>query len=87
MTEAQTGVGSNYCRSDFEILSERRLDILKQCDPDALKSFTDAPIVVADKVLRDKLNTKMVSAFASFTCQDVHVYHSHDRYSTGRYSI
>ena len=71
MTEAQAGIGNNYSRADFETLSERRLDVLQQCDPDVLKKFTDAPIVVADKLLRDNLNTKMVSAFASSTSQDV----------------
>ena len=80
MTEAQAGIGNNYSRPDFQILSERRLDVLQQCDPDVLKKFRDALIVVADKLLRDNLNTKMVSAFASSTSQDVRIYHSRDRY-------
>jgi hypothetical protein len=80
MTSAQAGTGKNYTKSDFDVLYGRWLDVLKQCDPNTMKSFADAPIVVTDKAIQDQLNTKMVSVFASDTNQEKQVYHSWDRY-------
>jgi hypothetical protein len=76
MTSAQAGTGKNYTKSDFDVLYGRWLDVLKQCDPNTMKSFADAPIVVTDKAIQDRLNTKMVSVFASDTDQEKQVYHS-----------
>lgn len=80
MTAKQSGSGKNFSLSDFDILSERRLEVITKKDPEALDAFSDAPIIVADKSIRDRLNNKMTATFASKTSQEVHIYHSQDRF-------
>ena len=80
MTDAQCGHGSRYSMSDYDTLSNCRLDVLKQTNPNILKQFQDAPIVIADKIICDCLNVKITSAFVENTNQEMQVYHSHDHY-------
>ena len=66
--------------SDYKVLLEHRLDFLKQKNPQVLETFKDTPIVFTDKAMCNFLNYKMTTAYASKTKQELHMYHSHDKY-------
>jgi len=74
------GDGRNYCQSDYDVLCARWIQVLQAEDPNALKAFADAPIIVNEKVNRDALNVRAVRSFATKTQQVAHMYHSRDRY-------
>ena len=56
MTKEQIRDGRNYNLSDYKVLCGMQIQVLKAQNPSALKDFTDAPIIVNEKVNRDALN-------------------------------
>ncbi|EGN92826.1 hypothetical protein SERLA73DRAFT_65124, partial [Serpula lacrymans var. lacrymans S7.3] len=78
MTDSQSGVGTNYSESDFDVFNKQCLQYLSVHHPQDLGNFKDAPIIVCKKVLCDAINYKKVQSFARSTNQDFLVYHSKD---------
>ena len=65
--------------SDVEVLYHRLLQHVGQRDPDCLRAFKDAPIIVGTKQLRDSLNARLISLKARAMNAPVAVYHARDR--------
>jgi len=80
MNNAQRGDGRNYNQSDYDVLCGRQIQVMHARDPNTLRSFADAPVIVNEKVNRDALNLYAVQRFATKTRQDLQMYHSRDRY-------
>ena len=52
------------------------LSILKFSNPSNFTKFTDAPIIVGRKVVRDHLNLQLAKKFAKRTGKEFALYHS-----------
>jgi len=78
--QEQIGNGKKFGLSDYSMLCNRRIQVLQARNPSALDAFRDAPIIVSEKANRDVLNLRAAKRFASKTQQDLHMYHSRDRY-------
>jgi ATP-dependent DNA helicase PIF1 len=77
----QRGEGVNYVQPDYLTLRGRELSKLAAGGFPVAQHFHDAPVIVAEKVLRDAVNLKMVERFARETNQEMHIYYSRDRYA------
>lgn len=62
---------------DFQYLQPRLLSNLAK-QPEVIKQFHDAPVIVGSKMLRDVLNAKLLVRHASRVKQKVNVYYSTD---------
>ena len=77
-------VREGHCRSareagradDYATLQTR---LIQNFDPDTLERFSDAPIIVGVKSIRDPLNERILCHRARAIGADVHRYHSRDR--------
>lgn len=65
--------------SDYDVLNERLLNVIKRRNPDELKRFSDCPVIVADKQLRDAINERVIGQRADKMKQPVHRYLCKDR--------
>ena len=65
-------------QGDIGILRGRELSRIALEDPNELRQFADAPIIVGRKKIRDLLNARMIQHHATRIGQDVHLYHSRD---------
>lgn len=83
MSDVQSGCGENYNKPDYNILLDRRLQMLVNKERGVLDTFKDAPIVVGEKTLRDALNNKILEYYAKKTGQEMHLYHADDSYKRG----
>lgn len=70
---------SDLEQQDYDVLLERMIGTL----PDAAE-FHRAPVIVADKALRDPINDNMLRSHARSLNQSVHYYRSIDRYKGKR---
>ncbi|KAF5327481.1 hypothetical protein D9619_005136 [Psilocybe cf. subviscida] len=66
---------NSQTRDDWHFLLDR---LIENLDPETLKLFKDAPIIVGNKVTRDTLNAKRIKAHAAELGQTVELYHSVD---------
>ena len=63
--------------NDLDYIRARTLQNIAK-HPVELASFSDAPIIVGSKVLRDALNTKLVSYYSRRLNSEICLYHSRD---------
>lgn len=66
------------CTDDLEFLRTRELSRIVDRDPESLRHFRDAPVIVGSREVRDAVNAKYVAFHARRLMQAVHVYHSVD---------
>ena len=65
--------------SDVDILYKRVAHRVFQQQPEALRGFADAPVIVGTKSLRDTINARRAYHHAASMGQELHLYHSKDR--------
>jgi hypothetical protein len=63
--------------ADLQTLQSRLLHVLSVAEQDR---FCQAPIIVANKVVRDLLNMRLVREYTASTHQKLQLYRSTDRY-------
>ncbi len=83
-TKDEIGDGNNYAMSDYTILNSRTLSQLSKNEPQTLKRMHNAPIIVAEKCIRDAFNNELVASYARQTEQEIHFYHSKDYHKRER---
>lgn len=66
--------------SDYDVLKRRMLSTLSRENGGLDTKFRGAPIIVADKVLRDAINDKLLESHASSIGEKVSCYRSADRF-------
>ncbi|PPQ74673.1 hypothetical protein CVT26_005519, partial [Gymnopilus dilepis] len=66
---------------DYRYLQSRLMTNIHKRDPEELKAFMDAPIIVGTRILRDELNARMATFHASRAKKVVHLYFSRDSVS------
>lgn len=64
--------------SDYELLCQRRLQIIQAENESSLVAFNDAPIVVSQKKAHDAINFCMARRYATRSNQEFHIYHAKD---------
>lgn len=77
-TTSQEGTGINFTETDFDVINHRRLRYLELHSPTELARFQLAPIIVAEKAVRDIINNKKARAFATAVGVEVICYRSRD---------
>jgi hypothetical protein len=78
MTDLQLGTGINYNEPDELTLQKRDLHIVLRSSSDAKRKFKDAPIIVAKRRERDRINAVKVKQYADSIGEEVNEYHSRD---------
>lgn len=68
----------NVQMSDFSILRSRLLQNIMVQDPSILKGFSEAPIIVGKKSIRDSLNRRILCHKAKRLEREVHIYYAKD---------
>ncbi|KAF5325769.1 hypothetical protein D9611_000667 [Ephemerocybe angulata] len=63
----------------YEYLLSRELSRVKSSNPQSLQDFWDAPIIVGSKILRDRINARLIPYHAKRHHSEVHLYCSSDR--------
>ncbi|KAF5332297.1 hypothetical protein D9611_008065 [Ephemerocybe angulata] len=62
-----------------EHIRNRDFEHVARTDPGALLAFEDAPVIVGNRMIRDVLNTTALTAHATRTSSQVHLYYSSDK--------
>ncbi|PPQ76166.1 hypothetical protein CVT26_009225 [Gymnopilus dilepis] len=63
---------------DYEYLQSRLLSEIARRSQDELSTFSDAPVIVGSKALRDLLNARLIAYHASRLDTEVKIYYSKD---------
>ncbi|PPQ74557.1 hypothetical protein CVT26_007815 [Gymnopilus dilepis] len=71
---------------DYAYLQNRLLTRIQEENPAELASFSDAPVIVGLKSLRDALNARMIIFRARSSQKPVHLYYSKDFYKGNKIS-
>ena len=64
---------------DVDVLFKRIAHRVLQRNPEELRQFADAPVIVGSKVLRDAINTRRASHHAAAMNETCHLYHARDK--------
>ena len=70
--------GEHGCIADIDLLRERQLCYLARTDPASLAEFSDAPIIVGSRTIRDALNSVLIDQHARLLKQEVFLYCAKD---------
>ncbi|KAF5320357.1 hypothetical protein D9611_011328 [Ephemerocybe angulata] len=62
----------------IEHLRLRDIEYVTRTNPDAIKEFQEAPVIVGNRLVRDLLNSTMLKAHADRSGNEVHIYYSKD---------
>ena len=76
-------MGEQHKPSDVDILYRRVVHRVLQQQPETLRGFTDAPVIVGTKKLRDTINARRAYHHAASIGQHLHLYHAKDRINRG----